>query len=739
MSKCYSKFTYGFVASAALFVAGGAFAQCDPDTAGDYTDTEFDSGADCSSTGGVDNNGGWNQLDANGDYMYLEAGDHAPGDSFRVKGVVGTYNGPCDGGNNNSRDLDWVRFSVTEPCYVTITLSMSDSAGVPLDGVNMYDLFFMEQGSDPATAIDLIGEYGLDGCPHNMLYTFANGQQQARFPVAAGELLLIVTTPFEPITGEIHYGGPMSYGLDVGITGYDNASCTTATNDCITTSQSAGCSDGACCELVCGFVPGCCDSAWDAACVAEGVTSCGNFIYVCENPWPGASNDCVGTAELVLGLPAFVSFDCTDANADGPNDVVTQCSSSFSHDVWYIVGPTPAPGELLVTMCGQGNTGDAVMALYNLGESADIGDPQDLPAKYIACRDDVCDDNGDGTVDLAGPAGINLIGVPANTFWLVRVGSFYDKDLTVQAPGFAGSMTVGFRAVFVDHGVQKYCVNAGTNSNVGLVSGWSTSANTKRWSMIPFDMTVSGSVDGFDFAAFDSSSPDVISWKIINRNTDGGSYGQNGRPFGSTGNFDQSQVVAEGSVAHDFVNDWADVGDSIGERHFIDIETPFQLEPGSYYFTCYGEYADGSTGAAFAWAMYGADGPIQETTAQVVITTSEAAGASSVGTWPAGTPHGWRGIGTGPKMTFYSLGVNYTTQLADPKGLLYNCSFNLKGQLAAACFGDMDGSGEVDSGDVGIVLLDTGPCAGCPTDLDGSGEVDSGDVGLVLLSSGPCG
>ena len=739
MSKCYSKFTYGFVASAALFVAGGAFAQCDPDTAGDYTDTEFDSGADCSPTAGVDNNGGWNQLDANGDYMYLEAGDHAPGDSFRVKGVVGTYNSSCDGGNNNSRDLDWIRFSVTEPCYVTITLSMSDSAGVPLDGVNLYDLFFMEQGSDPDTAIDLIGEYGLDGCPHNMLYTFPNGQQQARFPVAAGELLLIVTTPFEPTPDVTVYGGLMSYGLDVGITGYDNVSCTTATNDCITTSESAGCSDGACCELVCGFVPGCCDSAWDADCVTEGVTSCGNFIYACENPWPGASNDCVGAAELVLGLPAFISFDCTDANADGPNDVVTQCSSSFSHDVWYIVGPTAAAGELLVTMCGQGNTGDAVMALYNLGESSDIGDPQDLPAKYVACRDDVCDDNGDGTLDLAGPAGINLIGVPANTFWLVRVGAWYDKDLTVQAPGFAGSMTVGFRAVFVDHGVQKYCVNAGTNSNVGLVSGWSTSALPKRWSFIPFEMTVSGSVDGFDFAAFDVASPDVISWKIMTRNADGGSYGLNGRPFGSTGDFDQSQVVAEGSVAHDFVNDWSDVGDSIGERHFIDMDSAFQLEPGSYYFTCYGEYADGSTGAAFAWAMYGETGMEQLTTAQVVIDTDNAAGASSIGTWPAGTPHGWRGTGAGPKVCFYSLGVNYTTQLSDNTGLLYNCSFNLKGQLAAACFGDLDGSGEVDSGDVGIVLLDCGPGDGCPSDLDGSGEVDSGDVGLVLLSSGPCG
>ncbi|MCE9619442.1 MAG: hypothetical protein K8R92_06000 [Planctomycetes bacterium] len=55
-----------------------------------------------------------------------------------------------------------------------------------------------------------------------------------------------------------------------------------------------------------------------------------------------------------------------------------------------------------------------------------------------------------------------------------------------------------------------------------------------------------------------------------------------------------------------------------------------------------------------------------------------------------------------------------------------------------ACFGDMDGSGEVDGGDIGLVLLDFGPCPGCPTDLDGSGEVDGGDIGLVLLSFGAC-
>lgn len=57
----------------------------------------------------------------------------------------------------------------------------------------------------------------------------------------------------------------------------------------------------------------------------------------------------------------------------------------------------------------------------------------------------------------------------------------------------------------------------------------------------------------------------------------------------------------------------------------------------------------------------------------------------------------------------------------------------------AACFGDLDGSGDVGSGDVALLLLDYGPCPGCFADLDGSGNVDFGDVALVLLSTGPCG
>jgi hypothetical protein len=54
------------------------------------------------------------------------------------------------------------------------------------------------------------------------------------------------------------------------------------------------------------------------------------------------------------------------------------------------------------------------------------------------------------------------------------------------------------------------------------------------------------------------------------------------------------------------------------------------------------------------------------------------------------------------------------------------------------CPCDLDGSGEVDSGDLGLLLLYYGPCGGCPADLDGNDNVDSADLGLLLLNFGPC-
>ncbi len=69
-------------------------------------------------------------------------------------------------------------------------------------------------------------------------------------------------------------------------------------------------------------------------------------------------------------------------------------------------------------------------------------------------------------------------------------------------------------------------------------------------------------------------------------------------------------------------------------------------------------------------------------------------------------------------------------------------SMILTGQVPTAeCDGDLDGSGSVDSADLGSLLAAWGTCGkkgSCDADLDGSGAVDSADLGTLLASWGDC-
>jgi hypothetical protein len=53
------------------------------------------------------------------------------------------------------------------------------------------------------------------------------------------------------------------------------------------------------------------------------------------------------------------------------------------------------------------------------------------------------------------------------------------------------------------------------------------------------------------------------------------------------------------------------------------------------------------------------------------------------------------------------------------------------------CPGDLDGSGFVDAGDIGSLLILFGS-SDPSADLDGSGSVDAGDIGSLLILFGPC-
>ncbi|MCA9286082.1 MAG: hypothetical protein KDA22_12735 [Phycisphaerales bacterium] len=54
------------------------------------------------------------------------------------------------------------------------------------------------------------------------------------------------------------------------------------------------------------------------------------------------------------------------------------------------------------------------------------------------------------------------------------------------------------------------------------------------------------------------------------------------------------------------------------------------------------------------------------------------------------------------------------------------------------CPADLNGDGQVDGADLGILLGAWGPCALCPADLNTSGSVDGADLGVLLGAWGPC-
>jgi hypothetical protein len=805
MSKFYSKLTYGFVASAALLCSSGAFAQvCDPTSVGDYTEAVNADGDSWYTIDiqddfgdiikGIDPNSGFGFKDATTGEQYpnrfTELGTHGVGETIRVNGFTGNFNStdpfsptlPLD-----KRDLDYLHIKLTTACYLQIQLSMSDVNGDPV-GANEFTSSLLQfyrwadpvgdpygdKAGDGSPGNDYFyGDYGFE-CPQTVLYVLPNGDDQPRFSVPAGDIIFTVWCPFD--SGNRALVGPMAWGLNIDISGYDYAKCgsTAATNDCITVSNKGGCSDGLCCDTVCnGGFAACCDTAWDTSCLQHGVDLCGNFIYSCANPSTSASNDCVGSATAVNTFPTTIAFDNTSATQDGPNDVTRLCTSQMKHDLWYIVGPVAANGEITVSMCGLGNPiatdtngdgeiddfpADSVINVFYLGTDPTVPNPQDLPNLYIGCSDDNCTDSGAidpvsglPTVDVGGSSSVRVTGVEAGHYVLIAVGQYepVTADPTTTSPeGFAASMTIDFAPVFVDNGLQTYAIVDGGGVNQGLISGWSTVDLPKRMIFVPFEMTTVGTITNFNFAGGGGPGPDeglpqpnLIHYKIIARDTNGGAYGEFGRPFGD-GNYNASQVLFEGSEAYN-VDDYYDIGDqcSVGcGRYYVDITNPFVLQPGSYYFTIYGADADGEN-TYLSWLMYGVKSMPQVTTAAVDIPVGDSGNLSLAGPFAANTPFGWRSIGTGPKFCFYNLGPTYTSRPDLPAGILYGCAFNMGGSLNTAppCPTDLNSDGVTDSSDMGAVLGSFGPCdLGTPGDFNDDLVIDSSDLGTTLGNFGAC-
>jgi hypothetical protein len=67
--------------------------------------------------------------------------------------------------------------------------------------------------------------------------------------------------------------------------------------DCCTANGGLGCNDEACCEIVCGLDPFCCQVAWDGACANEALVNCNGLCgEICGNP--NAGNCCIANGGL---------------------------------------------------------------------------------------------------------------------------------------------------------------------------------------------------------------------------------------------------------------------------------------------------------------------------------------------------------------------------------------------------------------------------------------------------------
>jgi hypothetical protein len=67
-----------------------------------------------------------------------------------------------------------------------------------------------------------------------------------------------------------------------------------------------------------------------------------------------------------------------------------------------------------------------------------------------------------------------------------------------------------------------------------------------------------------------------------------------------------------------------------------------------------------------------------------------------------------------------------------------NFDLYMRNNLGPPCAGDLDGDGDTDQADLGILLADWGCASGCDGDLDGDDDTDQADLGILLADWG-CG
>ncbi len=209
----------------------------------------------------------------------------------------------------------------------------------------------------------------------------------------------------------------LTYFPSGGTCGSDNPnSCTEASPD-----LTPGCSDAACCSIVCGADSFCCDTEWDQTCADTAIASCGFFIYSCTAPNNAVANDCAPNALVLNGADDARNFSNVGCNTDGPIHEAATCQSGnefFFNDIWYR-GQAIANGVLRVNTCNSVNF-DTKLAIYAMGSDPAAFNFNTLPDTLIACNDD-----GDATCQEGAPFASDVsTTVVAGQWYLIRLATF---------------------------------------------------------------------------------------------------------------------------------------------------------------------------------------------------------------------------------------------------------------------------------------------------------------------------
>lgn len=456
------------------------------------------------------------------------------------------------------------------------------------------------------------------------------------------------------------------------------AGCDGATGACTEVKKTPGCDDADCCYLVCGTSgdPFCCEFDWDSSCVSLALQICDYYPYSCDAP--AYTNDCA-TNPIVADNGVSYAFDTTLANNDGPP---IGCANGGSANVWYLIENTEDREQLLTaTTCAAANY-DTALALFDMGEVGSSISGYALEGAEVACNDD-----GPGCPDYSSNLVHTLL---AGRQYLLGVSGY-------QGVG-TGTVTIGWEEI-VPPIAPMSCTNPGPDTVSQTIGNPSPQDNGVSCSSgnNSADNSWARLYTAADFNDAEAFILDCVTFGVrYSGSYIGGVVNVYRSSNGQVAPFSNLELV--GSVPYGIYGAPAGYSDAVFDGGLeLDLSGDAAI------------IVEFSTPAVFDGLVSIAGGTSANVSGGTTYLRSDTCAFDEF------TPYG-------------DLGID-VEWFVDLKGTYADLN---------SCLADFNDDGQVDSGDLGLLIGSWGPNPGVPFDLTGNGQVDAADLGLLIGAWGVC-